>query len=186
MILGRALNQKGDLMSKLQSTAKRVWQSAQLYIGFHRDPKGKMRDQAHVWPPKNAHATIDSNPEDKEAFVVVKSADPNISSDVQIKLHPDKIVLRRDEDAGWEGIVLSPHRVSVQVNGTWIIVNADGSIAHDKDGDMTYVEADGAVLKKTQYVDAMMSGDGQQLSRRTPTTIAAITLDGVIAKGRDV
>jgi len=134
MISGRAVNRKGDLMSKLQSTAKRVWQSAQLYIGFHRDPKGKMRDQAHVWPPKNAHATIDSNPEDKEAFIVVKSADPNISSDVQIKLHPDKIVLRRDEDAGWEGIVLSPHRVSVQVNGTWIIVNADGSIAHDKDG----------------------------------------------------
>jgi len=67
----------------------------------------------------------------------------------------------------------------------WININADGSIAHDLDGDMTYVEADGAVLKKTQYVDAMMSGDGTELSRRTPTTIAAITADGVIAKGRD-
>jgi antitoxin VapB len=34
------------------------------------------------------------------------------------------------------------------------------------DGDMTYVESDGSVLKKTEFVDAMMSGDGVELSRR--------------------
>jgi len=172
-------------MSQVKSTARRIWHSAQLYIGFHRDPHGNKRDRAHVWPPKNAHATIDPNPADKEAFLVVKSADQDVTSDVQIKLHPQNIVLRRDEGAGWEGIMVEPNRVSVQVNGTWITINADGSIAHNLDGDMTYVEADGAVLKKTQYVDAMMSGDGTRLSRRTPTTIAAITADGVIAKGRD-
>jgi len=172
-------------MSQVKSTVRRIWSSAQLYIGFHRDQKGNLRKEAHVWPPKNANATIDPNPEDKEAFVVVKSANQDVSSDVQIKMHPDKIVLRRDEDAGWAGILVKPDRVAVQVNGVWININADGSIAHDLDGDMTYVEADGAVLKKTQYVDAMMSGDGTELSRRTPTTIAAITADGVIAKGRD-
>lgn len=49
----------------------------------------------------------------------------------------------------------------------------------------TYVESDGAVLKKTEFVDAMMSGDGVELSRRTPTTIAAICEDGVLAKSRE-
>ncbi len=64
-------------------------------------------------------------------------------------------------------------------------ISADGSAAHERDGDMTYVESDGAVLKKTEFVEAMMSGDGVELSRRTPTTVAAITEDGVLAKLRD-
>ncbi|MFG5379643.1 hypothetical protein [Yoonia sp. R2-816] len=64
-------------------------------------------------------------------------------------------------------------------------MKVDGAITRETDEDTTYIEADGSVLKKTEYVDAMMSGDGVALSRRTLDTIAAITEDGVIAKQRD-
>ncbi len=64
-------------------------------------------------------------------------------------------------------------------------VKVDGAITRETDEDTTHIEADGSVLKKTEYVDAMMSGDGVALSRRTLDTIAAITEDGVIAKQRD-
>lgn len=166
-------------------TVTRVWKSAQLYIGFHRDQNGKERAQAKVWPPKNGNATIHSNPEEQEAFLVIKDADMDAARDVQIKLHPDKIVLRRDPGVSWEGVVVEDYMIAVQVNGVWVRIKADGSVSHELDGDMTYVESDGSVLKKTEFVDAMMSGDGVALSRRTPTTIAAITEDGVLAKSRD-
>jgi hypothetical protein len=116
---------------------------------------------------------------------VVKAADRAGPRDVQVKLHPDNIVLRRDSGPSWEGVVVEDHMISVQVAGAWVRIRADGSVAHERDGDMTYVESDGAVLKKTEFVEAMMSGDGVELSRRTPTTIAAITEDGVLAKSRD-
>jgi hypothetical protein len=171
-------------MVQVTETISRVWKSAQLYVGFHRDPKGNQREQAKVWPPKNGNATIHPNPDEQEAFLVVKGADKDEPRDVQIKLRPDKIVLRRDPGASWEGVVVEDYLISVQVNGAWVRIKADGSVSHDLNGDMTYVESDGAVLKKTEFVDAMMSGDGVELSRRTPTTIAAITEDGVLAKSR--
>ncbi len=172
-------------MNQMTKSIARVWKSAQLYIGFHRDPKGNQRAQAKVWPPKNGNATIHPNPEEQEAFLVIKAADKDAPRDVQIKLRPDKIVLRRDPGVSWEGVVVEDDLISVQVNGAWVRIKADGSVAHELNGDMTYVESDGSVLKKTEFVDAMMSGDGVELSRRTPTTIAAITEDGVLAKSRE-
>jgi hypothetical protein len=172
-------------MDQVTKAVARVWKSAQLYIGFHRDPKGNQREQAKVWPPKNGNASIHPNPEEQVAFLVIKTADSEAPRDVQVKLRPDKIVLRRDPCIGWEGVVVEDYMISVQVNGVWIRIQADGSVSHEMNGDMTYVESDGAVLKKTEFVDAMMSGDGVELSRRTPTTIAAITADGVVAKTRD-
>lgn len=172
-------------MGDVKRTALRVWKSAQLYIGFHRDRQGNMRSEAKVWPPKNGNATIHANPEEQEAFLVVKAADKAEPRDVQIKFRPDKIVLRRDPGISWEGIVVEEGLISVQVGGAWVRIKSDGSVAHERDGDMTYVESDGAVLKKTEFVEAMMSGDGVELSRRTPTTIAAIREDGVLAKSRN-
>lgn len=172
-------------MVQVKQSVLRTWKSAQLYIGFHRDRQGNLRSEAKVWPPKNGSASIHANPEEQEAFLVVKAADKVEPRDVQIKFRPDKIVLRRDVGIGWEGIVVEDGLISVQVGGAWVRIKADGSVAHERDGDMTYVESDGAVLKKTEFVDAMMSGDGVELSRRTPTTIAAITEDGVLAKSRD-
>lgn len=166
-------------------TFRRIWRSAQLYIGFHRDPSGRRRSEAKVWPPKNGNATLHDDPNEQEAFLVIKSADKSDPRDVQVKLHPDKIVLRRDEGFGWQGLVVEDGQISAQVNGTWIRIKSDGSVAHDLDGDMTFVEADGAVLKKTEFVEAQMSGDGVELSRRTKTSIAAIRHDGVVAKARE-
>lgn len=171
-------------MGDVKQAASRVWKSAQLYIGFHRDQQGNQRAQAKVWPPKNGNASIHPNPEEQEAFLVVKATDKAEPRDVQIKCHPDKIVLRRDPGVSWEGIVVEEGLISVQVGGAWVRIKSDGAVAHERDGDMTYVEPDGAVLKKTEFVEAMMSGDGLELSRRTPTTIAAFCEDGVLAKSR--
>lgn len=173
-------------MVQVKNTIDRIWKSAQLYIGFHRDQQGNPRAQAKAWPPKNGNATIHGDPGEQEAFLVVKAADKAAHRDVQVKLRPDRIVLRRDPDPGfgWEGVMVDNHSVSVQVNGVWVRVKADGSITHERDGEYTYVEADGSVLKQTEFVDARMSGDGVNLVRRTPTTIASITEDGVLAKAR--
>ena len=174
-------------MAKLPTkTLTRVWKSAQLYIGFHTDQKGNVRDQAKVWPPKNALATIHSDVKEQETFLEVRAEDKEKTRDVQIRLQPDKIVLRRDaDDIGWEGIVVENDSVAIRVNGTWVRVKVDGAITRESDADTTYIEADGSVLKKTEYVDAMMSGDGVELSRRTPDSIAAITPDGVVARSKD-
>ena len=137
-------------MGDVKRTALRVWKSAQLYIGFHRDRQGNQRSEAKVWPPKNGNATIHANPEEQEAFLVVKAADKTEPRDVQIKFRPDKIVLRRDPGISWEGIVVEDGLISVQVGGAWIRIKSDGSVAQERDGDMTYVESDGAVLKKNR------------------------------------
>lgn len=171
-------------MSLIPSQAKRIWKSAQLYIGFHRDQSGQRRTSVKVWPPKNANASIHSNPEEQEAFLVVKSEDRQNARDVQIKLRQDKFVLRRDAGEAWEGIIVEDHMVSIQVNGTWIRIMGDGSISHAKGSDTTYVEADGSVLKKTEYVEAMMSGDGKKLTRRTHDNISAIDETGIVSKAR--
>ena len=51
-------------MGDVKRTALRVWKSAQLYIGFHRDRQGNQRAEAKVWPPKNGNATIHPNPDE--------------------------------------------------------------------------------------------------------------------------
>ena len=173
-------------MAKLPTTKlTRIWKSAQLYIGFHTDQNGNVREQAKVWPPKNAKATIHSNVKEQEAFIEVRAEDKTQTRDIQIRLQPDKIVLRRDpHDIGWEGIVVEDDSVAIRVNGTWVRIKVDGAITRESDDDTTYIEADGSVLKKTEYVDAMMSADGIELSRRTPDTVAAITPDGVVARSK--
>lgn len=171
-------------MSKLTSSIRRTWRSAQLYIGFHRDQEGVKRPQPKVWPPKNVRASIHDDPTEQETFVVIKGAGEDADQDVQIKLRPDKIVLRRDHEAAWNGVLVTEQSVSVAVGGLSISIHADGSITRKAGGDTTWVEADGSVLKKTEFVEASMSGDGVQLRRRTPDGIAAIESDGVISKSR--
>ena len=172
-------------MTALATTTRRIWRSAQLFIGFHTDQRGNTRNTPKVWPPKNANATIHPEPKVKETFLEIRAHDKE-ARDVQIRLQPDKIVLRRDpDDIGWEGIVVEDDNVAVRVNGTWIKIKVDGAISRETNDDTTYIEADGSVLKKTEYVDAIMSGDGVELSRRTPDTIAAITESGVLARSND-
>ena len=79
---------------------------------------------------------------------------------------------------------MTDHSVSVAVAGISIRINHDGSITREDGNDTTWVEADGSVLKKTEFVEASMSGDGVELTRRTPDSIAAIQSDGLVAKAR--
>ncbi|WP_371228081.1 hypothetical protein [Roseovarius sp. 2305UL8-3] len=171
-------------MTRLTKSLHRVWRSAQLYIGFHRDLDGREREAPHVWSPKTGRATIHEDPAEQEVFAVLKSAEGDAAQDVQIKLRPDVIVLRRDCADAWEGVAVDQYTVSVNTGGVSIRINHDGSITRDDGGSTTWVEADGGVLKKTEFIDAAMSADGTELSRRTPDNISAITRRGLISKDR--
>ncbi len=121
-------------MNTIAKSARRVWKSAQLYIGFYRDPKGEMRNTPRVWPPKNARATIHEDTQEQETFLVVKAVNGDGAQDVQIKLRPDMIVLRRNFPDAWQGVIVDEYAVAVKVGGISIRINHDGSITRE-DGD---------------------------------------------------
>lgn len=171
-------------MSELVNSLRQTWRSAQLYIGFHRDQKGARRAAPKVWPPKNASASIHNDPSEQEAFVVVRSAEGDTDQDVQIKLRQDKIVLRRDFADAWNGVLVTDESVTVAVAGISIRISHDGSITRESSSETTWVEADGSVLKKTEFAEASISSDGVDLARRTSDSIAAVGKDGIIAKTR--
>lgn len=141
-----------------------------------------MRTEPKIWSPKNASATIKDDPKDTEVFCVVSSADSDRSQDVQIKIHPDMIVLRRDADTCWKGIVVSASDVHVQVAGTWVRIGHDGGVKRQTELDTTYIEADGSVLKETPYSRAMISADGEELSSSTSERISSISPEGVLSR----
>ena len=115
--------------STVEKAARRVWKSAQMFVGFHTDQKGKPRTQPKLWPPKNGSASIHGDPSAQEAIVVVKAADPDEVQDVQIKLHPNRIVVRRDADAWWQGVAVDEHTVTVRMaDNTIIEIRHDGSV----------------------------------------------------------
>lgn len=171
-------------MTRIVSKVARVWKSAQLYIGFHRDQAGQLRDAPHVWPPKNGKATLHPDPCEQEAFLVLRSAKNDPGQDVQIKLRPDTVVLRRDCETAWAGVKVDEHSVSVKVGSLTILIDHDGSVAREDGDGMTWLEADGGVLKKTEFVEAAMSRDGTELTRRTPDNLTAITRKGLLSKDR--
>ena len=154
----------------LAGQAKRIWKTAQLYIGFHRDPQGRRRQTARTWRPKNANATIHPDPSEQEAFVVLKSSDNSSLEDVQVKFRSDKVILRRDADMAWQGIQIDPMGVIVQqADGTRVKVWYDGSVTRATATDRTTIEVDSSVFKKTRYAEAYMSGDGSAVEISTPT-----------------
>lgn len=115
-------------MTSLTSSARRVWKSAQLFVGFHRDPKGQARDIPHVWPPRDGRASIHPDPNQQESFVELQSAEGDSTQDVQIRLRPDKIVLRRDAKEAWEGVMIDELVVTVKVGDVSISIDQDGSV----------------------------------------------------------
>jgi hypothetical protein len=166
----------------LATTVNRIWKGAQLYIGFHKDTDGNARDEPHLWPPKNARATIHEDANIQEVFAVVQSHTE--ANDVQIKMRSDKIILRRDSKTAWHGIIADEHAVSVVVGDTTITINHDGSVKRTLNDDTTSIEADGSIFKSTAFADATMSGDGTELVSRTENNIAAVKKDGVVMKAR--
>jgi hypothetical protein len=168
-----------------ESTIRRVWKSAQMYIAFHKDQKKRQRDEPKLWPPKNGSASIHGDPAEQEAIVVVKTAESEDTQDVQVKLHPNRIVVRRDEECRWQGVALDDHSVTVRMaDGTIIEVRHDGSVKRRSADDETHVEADGSIFKWTEYAESHMTGDGIEMSRRTEDRIASITYDGVVDRAR--
>lgn len=171
-------------MSSITKAAKSVWRTAQLYIGFHRDKLGNKRNEAKVWAPKNGNATIYPDSDNQEVFLHLKSTEKDPAQDVQVKLRSDRVILRRDLDTAWNGIIVEESCVSVRIGDIWVRVNSDGSVTHDDGLSTTYVEAGGHVLKKTEFVEASISSDGEELVSKTPTTLSAIRKDGMISKKR--
>lgn len=167
-------------LTPVKKTVHRVWTSARLLIGFHRKPDGAMRDKAYVWAPKDGHATIREDVTDAEVFCELASANGDKDMNVQIKLHPDKIVLRRGTPDYWKGIVVSEFDVQVQVGGIWVKIGYDGTVTRQTDVDTTLVEVDGSVFKETLYSTAKMSADGTELSSVGPDQVASVSLDGIM------
>ena len=160
--------------------ARAVWKSAELLIAFHKNKRRQKRDEPFLWRPKDAIARLLAKPEDQEAFVVLKGEGD--SEDVQIKMHPDKLVIRRDQVLGWSGIIVDEHWVRVKVDNVWIRIDHDGSVVVEKDAETTYLEGDGSIIKVSPDAEIMVSGDGSRMSRRTEGQIDAFTEDGFVSR----
>lgn len=160
-----------------------AWKSAQLLIAFHRNQDGGARAEPRLWSPKNCVAGVTSDPRAKEAILVVNG--DGAAGDVQIKIHSDKIILRRDPDVeGWSGLSVDHHGVSVLVGDVWVTVNGDGSISRrtqGNDDDTSWIEADGAYIRIKPYMHIEVAGDGSQMSRRTDDRLDAITPGGIMS-----
>ncbi|MDO5757198.1 MAG: hypothetical protein Q4P24_06730 [Rhodobacterales bacterium] len=160
-----------------------AWKSAQLLIAFHKDQDGGKRAEPRLWSPKNNVAGVTGDPKSKEAFIDLRGQGD--AGDVQIKLHSDNIILRRDKDtAGWTGIQADHHSVSVLVGTVWVTVNGDGSITRRVDGqegDTSWIEADGAFIRIAPDMHLEVAGDGSRMSRRTDYRVDAISAEGVLS-----
>ena len=165
---------------------KSAWKSAQLRIAFHRNKDGRRRQDPRLWNPENGVAGVTDDPKVKEAFLDVRGHGD--AGDVQIKLHPDMIILRRDPGAiGWSGIQVDHHEVRVLVGDVWMIVKADGSIKREVEGvtdDESWLAADGSYIRLAPEMEIEVSGDGRKMSRRTAERIEVIDEDGVLSRPR--
>ncbi|MPM77909.1 hypothetical protein SDC9_124918 [bioreactor metagenome] len=164
----------------LPATVRAVWKSAELLIAFHKDRKREARAEPHLWRPKDAFARLLARPEDQEAFVVVRGEEDG--SDVQIKLHPDKLVIRRDQSAGWSGVIVQEDRVSVMVHDVWVHVDHNGGVKVESGDNTTFLEGDGSILRLSPEAEIIVSGDGRRMSRRTEGQLDAFTEEGFVSR----
>ena len=165
---------------------KSAWKSAQLLIAFHRNKDGRRRQDPRLWSPKNGVAGVTDDPKAKESVLVVRGHGD--AGDVQIKLHPDKIILRRDPEAiGWSGLQVDHYGVRVLVGDVWITVQADGSIKREVEGaadDESWLEADGSYIRIAPEVEIEVTGDGRKMTRRTAERLDVIDGERVLAGPR--
>lgn len=165
------------------SKPHRVWKSAQLCVGFHRDRDGRQRKAPHFWTPKDGRASLYSNNE-QESFVLLKSTEGNSQTDVQIRMRPDAIEMTRSYQGAWNALTVDEFAVSVEVAGIQIRIDHDGTVTREDQTGTTWLEANGGVLKKAETVEASISRDGMELIRRTADNLSVIAEQGVLSRQR--
>ncbi|MBU2359668.1 MAG: hypothetical protein KKB02_12175, partial [Alphaproteobacteria bacterium] len=77
------------------------------------------------------------NADHQEAVFVMRAADNNGAA-VQIMMHSDKIVIRRDRELGWSGIIVEDHQIQMNVDGTVIRVDLNGGVVVERDFQKTH------------------------------------------------
>lgn len=162
----------------------RVWKSAQLCVGFHKDCDGRQRRAPHLWTPKDGRASLYSNPNEQESFVLLKSSEGDTTADVQIKIRPDAIEMTRNYHGAWNVVVVDEFAVTIEVAGIRINIGHDGTVTREDDTGTTWIEANGGVLKKSETVEASISKDGMELTRRTRDNLSVIAEQGVLSRQR--
>jgi len=171
-------------MAPLKETARQVWRSAELWIGFHRRPDGEKRTCPRRWQPTNARAVIDPDTDVREAYAVVRSGECDKDRDVRIGFSSDRITLRAGRDLAWQSVSIEDQSILIEIDGLTLRVGHDGSVRRDDGTSTTWLEPDGAIIKQSETLSALMSGDGAEMTRRTITSIAAITPSGILLKER--
>lgn len=166
------------------SKPHRVWKSAQLCVGFHKDRDGRPRRAPHLWTPKDGRASLYSNPNEQESFVLLKSTEGNSQTDVQIRMRPDAIEMTRSYQGAWDTVTADEFTITVEVAGIQIRIGHDGTVTREDQAGTTWIEASGGVLKKSESVEASISSDGMELTRRTPDNLSVIAEQGVLSRQR--
>ncbi len=147
--------------------SRQVWAAANFYVAFKRDQMGKKRETPFYWRPDANEVQLNARPEDKEVFARIKSNKQPDTEDVHIALRPNFIGLMREDSIGWQNVIVEERCVRVITNnGAFVSIAEDGSFFCDHGDDLTTVERTGRVIKRTQYLDAVMSADGQQFANR--------------------
>lgn len=165
---------------------KKVWKSAQLLIGFHKDRQGRAHKHMRTWSPANGLAGLHSDTSKQETFVSMEAASGRQEDDVLVKLRPDQIVVRRESGQCWQGVIIKDDCIAVRTaDGAWIKIEADGAVIRHTERDETVIEADNSVSKRTANVEAMMSSDGIDMARSTSENVAFVVADGVTCRPRD-
>ncbi|EEE35242.1 conserved hypothetical protein [Rhodobacteraceae bacterium KLH11] len=120
--------------------ARRVWQAAEFYMAFNKDKFGNARNQPFHWKPERAGVQIDENPDDKEAFIRLKSTKGADAEDVHIALRPDFIALLRENAIGWKTILVHERDVRVMMaDGVMIRIDLFGSVVRCSEDSETEV-----------------------------------------------
>lgn len=116
--------------------------------------------------------------------MLLKSSEGKLKADVKIKLCPDKVEMSRGDQGAWTQVSVDEFAVTVEVAGIQIRIGHDGSVKREDAQGTTWLEADGGVLKKSDTVEASISNDGMELTRRTPDNLSVIAEQGVLSRQR--
>lgn len=172
-------------MSLVPTSVQAVWESAELLIAFHKNKDRTKRAAPFFWRPKEAFARLLAKPEDQEAVVVMRAAG-DTGADVQIKMHSDKIVVRRDPPAegGWSGLKVEDHQINIMVGDTVIRVDACGQVVVKQGTVSSHIEGTGAFFRFTEDTKIMVSADGDTMSRETPDEFYGIGPDSFVSRRR--